>query len=433
MIILDRALEKREQEGTPIRVGLVGAGFMGHSIALQIANYVKGMRLVAISNRTLSKAETAFLGSGVSEMARVENVSQLEESIAKGRPAITNDALLLCQAEGIDVIIEATSDVEFTAQVAHGAINSNKHIVVMNADLDATVGPILNVYANRAGVVMSGTDGDQPGTLMNLYRWVKSIGYRPVLMGNMKGLLDFYRTPDTQKGFAEKYGLTRKMATSFADGTKMSMENALVANATGFGVGTRGMYGPKCKFVNEAKDVFPLEKLLNGPSGIVDYILGAEPGPGVFVLGYDDHPHRKMYMEYNKLGEGPLYVFYTPYHLSAWEVPLTAARIVLFQDAAVRPLGGRVCDVLTVAKRNLKAGEVLDGIGGFDTYGMIDNAEVCRKETLLLMGLSEGCRLRRDTSKDRAITCADVELPNNRLIHKLRADQDAHFQAPKAH
>lgn len=433
MIILDRALEKREQEGRPIRVGLVGAGFMGHSIALQIANYVKGMRLVAISNRTLSKAETAFLGSGVSEMARVENVSQLEESIAKGRPAITNDALLLCHAEGIDVIIEATSDVEFTAQVAHGAINSNKHIVVMNADLDATVGPILNVYANRAGVVMSGTDGDQPGTLMNLYRWVKSIGYRPVLMGNMKGLLDFYRTPDTQKGFAEKYGLTRKMATSFADGTKMSMENALVANATGFGVGTRGMYGPKCKFVNEAKDVFPLEKLLNGPSGIVDYVLGAEPGPGVFVLGYDDHPHRKMYMEYNKLGEGPLYVFYTPYHLSAWEVPLTAARIVLFQDAAVSPLGGPVCDVMTVAKRNLKAGEVLDGIGGFDTYGMIDNAEVCRKENLLLMGLSEGCRLRRDISKDRAITCADVELPNNRLIHKLRADQDAHFQAPKAH
>jgi len=253
------------------------------------------------------------------------------------------------------------------------------------------------------------------------------------LMGNMKGLLDFYRTPDTQKGFAEKYGLTRKMATSFADGTKMSMENALVANATGFGVGTRGMYGPKCKFVNEAKDVFPLEKLLNGPSGIVDYVLGAEPGPGVFVLGYDDHPHRKMYMEYNKLGEGPLYVFYTPYHLSAWEVPLTAARIVLFQDAAVSPLGGPVCDVMTVAKRNLKAGEVLDGIGGFDTYGMIDNAEVCRKENLLLMGLSEGCRLRRDISKDRAITCADVELPNNRLIHKLRADQDAHFQAPKAH
>jgi predicted homoserine dehydrogenase-like protein len=433
MIILDRALEKREQEGRPIRVGLVGAGFMGHNIALQIVKYVKGMRLVAMSNRTLSKAETAFLEAGVSEITRVETVSQLEESIAKGRQAITNDAQLLCQAEGIDVIIEVTSDVEFAAQVALGAINGKKHIVLMDADLDATVGPILKVYAERAGVAMSGTDGDQPGTLMNLYRWVKSIGYRPVLMGNMKGLLDCYRTPDTQKGFAEKYGLTRKMATSFADGTKISMENALVANATGFGVGTRGMYGPKCKFVNEAKDVYPLEKLLNGGSGMVDYILGAEPGPGVFVLGYDDNPHRKMYMEYNKMGDGPLYVFYTPYHFSAWEVPLTAARLVLFQDAAVSPLGGPVCDVLTVAKRDLKAGEVLDGIGGFDTYGTIDNAEVCRKENLLLMGLSEGCRLRRDIAKDRAITCDDVEMPNNRLIHKLRAEQDAYFQTPKTH
>jgi predicted homoserine dehydrogenase-like protein len=439
MIILDTALEKREQEGRPVRVGLVGAGFMGHSVALQIVNYAKGMRLVAMSNRTLSKAENAFLEAGVSEVARVENVSQLEGAIAKGRPAITNDALLLCQAEGIDVIIEATSDVEFAAQVALGAINGKKHIVLMDADLDATVGPILKVYANRAGVVISGTDGDQPGTLMNLYRWVKSIGYRPVLMGNMKGLLDFYRTPDTQKAFAEKYGLTRKMATSFADGTKMSVENAIVANATGFGVGTRGMYGPKCKFVNEAKDVFPLEKLVNGRSRIVDYILGAEPGPGVFVLAYDDNPHRKlkphrkMYMEYNKMGEGPLYVFYTPYHLSAWEVPLTAARMVLFQDAAVSPLGGPVCDVLTVAKRDLKAGEALDGIGGFDTYGTIDNSEVCREENLLLMGLSEGCRLRRDISKDCAITCADVELPNNRLIHKLRAEQDAYFQNGKAY
>jgi predicted homoserine dehydrogenase-like protein len=427
MVILDTALGKREEEERPIRVGLVGAGFIGYSVALQIVNYVKGMRLVAIANRTPSKAEKAFRDTGVSEIAFVGTASQLDDAIKNGRHAVTDDALLLCQAEGIDVIIEATSDVEFTAQVAFNAIKHKKHIVVMNADLDATVGPILKVYADRAGVIMSATDGDQPGTMMNLYRWVKSIGYRPVLMGNMKGLQDFYRTPDTQKAFAEKYGLSPKMATSFADGTKMSMENTLVANATGFGVGTRGMYGPKCKFVNESKDAFPVDKLLNGRGGIVDYILGAEPGPGVFVLGYDEHPQRKRYMGYYKLGEGPLYVFYTPYHLASWEVPLTAARLVLFHDASVSPLAGPVCDVLTVAKRELKAGEVLDGIGGFSSYGMIDNAEVCRKENLLLMGLSEGCRLKHDIPKDQAITNAHVEMPQGRLVDKLRAEQDTYF------
>ena len=291
---------------------------------------------------------------------------------------------------------------------------------------DATVGPILKVHADRAGVVISATDGDQPGTMMNLYRFVKTIGYNPVLVGNMKGLQDFYRTPDTQREFAAKHGLSPKMATSFADGTKISMENTLVANATGFGVGRRGMYGPKCDHVNESKDLFSLDKLLNG--GIVDYILGAEPGPGVFVLGYSDDPHRKPYMRYYKLGEGPLYVFYTPYHLASLEVPITAARAVLFQDASVTPIAGPVCDVITVAKRDLKAGEVLDGIGGFNCYGMIENTKTCQNDNLLLMGLSEGCLLKNDIPKDQAITNGDVEMPESRLVDKLRAEQDAHFR-----
>jgi len=429
MVILDTALGKRHEEGNPIRVGLVGAGFIGYSVAVQIMNHVKGMSLVAISNRTLSKAEKAFREAGGDEITSVETLSQLEEAIAKGRPAITEDYQLLCKADGIDVIIEATSDVEFTAHVALNAVQNKKHIVVMNADTDATVGPILKVHAERAGVVMSATDGDQPGSIMNLYRWVTSIGYQPIVAGNMKGLQDFYRTPDTQKEFAAKYGLSPKMATSFADGTKMSMENTLVANATGFGVGVRGMYGPRCKHVTEAKDHFSLETILNGQGGIVDYILGAEPGPGVFVLGYSDNPKKQPYMQYYKLGDGPLYVFYTPYHLASWEVPLTAARAVLFHDAAVTPLAGPVCDVITVAKRDLKAGEVLDGIGGFSAYGMIENANVCRKDNLLLMGLSEGCRVKHNLPKDQPLTIADVEMPELRLIDKLRVEQNAHFHS----
>ena len=426
MIIVDKALENRYKEGNPIKVALVGAGFMGHGIALQIEKYVKGMELTAISNRTITKARHAYEEAGVEIIETVNTVAQLEEAISKGRRAITDKPDLLCQANGIDAIIEATSDVEFSAHVAMEAIRNKKNLVLMNADCDATVGPILKVYADRAGVTISATDGDQPGSMMNLYRFVNAIGYKPVLVGNMKGLQDFYRTPETQKAFAAMSGLSPRMATSFADGTKISMENTLVANATGFGVGKRGMFGPKCDHVDQAKDLFSVDKLLE--RGLVDYILGAKPGPGVFVLGYDVNPKRIPYMRYYKLGEGPLYVFYTPYHLASLEVPLTVARGVLFNDAAVSPIGGSVCDVITVAKRDLKAGEVLDGIGGFTCYGMIENSSTCKSENLLLMGLSEGCRLKRDIPKDSVITNTDVEKPEGRLIDRLRAEQDTHFQ-----
>jgi len=425
MIIVDSALEKRQKEGNPVKVALVGAGYMGRGIALQIEQYITGMKLVAIANRTIAAAERAYHEAGVEASKRVETVGQLETAIAHGDYAITDNALMLCQAQGIDAIIESTGDVEFSAHVAMEAIKNRKHIILMNAELDATVGPLLKVYADRAGVVFTNADGDQPGVMMNLVRFVRTIGYKPVLAGNIKGLQDHYRTPETQKGFAAQHNITPQMATSFADGTKISMENAVVANATGFKVGRRGMYGPRCAHVSEAIKLFPLEQMLNG--GLVDYILGAEPGPGVFVLGYNDHPVRQSYMKYFKMGEGPLYVFYVPYHLPHLEVPLTAARAVLFHDAAAAPLGGPVVDVITLAKRDLKAGETLDGIGGFTCYGVTENSDLCVSGNLLPMGLSEGCRLKRDIHRDETISYEDVHLPDNRLSDRLRAEQNELF------
>ena len=425
MIIVDTALEKRQAEGNPVRVAMVGAGYMGRGIALQIEQYIKGMNLVAISNRTLAAAERAYLEAGVDEIEEVKTVAQLEETVAKGKYAITKDAMLLCKAPGIDAIIEATGHVEFSAHVATKAIENQKHLILMNAELDATVGPILKVYADRAGVIITNADGDQPGVMMNLLRFVKTIGYYPVLAGNIKGLQDHYRTPETQKGFAKEHNITPQMATSFADGTKISMENAIVANATGFKVGKRGMYGPRCTHVSETVNLFPMDQLLDG--GLVDYILGADPGPGVFVLGYNEHPTRQSYMKYFKMGDGPIYAFYVPYHLPHLEVPLTAARAVLFKDASVTPIAGPVCDVITLAKCDLNEGETLDGIGGFMSYGVIENSNVCQDENLLPMGLSEGCRLKRDIQKDQPITYADVKLPPRRLCDKLRTEQDAYF------
>jgi len=429
MIIVDKALEKRQHENNPIRVAMIGAGFMGRGVALQILNFVQGMELVAISNRHLDGAKRAYSEAGIEEIRTVETVTKLEDAIAQNRYAITEDAMLLCQAEGIDAVIEVTGIVEFGAQVAMKAIENCKHVITMNAELDGTVGPILKVHADKAGVIFTGADGDQPGVTMNLFRFVKSIGVKPVLCGNIKGLHDPYRNPTTQEGFARKWGQNPAMVTSFADGTKISFEQAIVANATGMRVAKRGMFGPTVPTgtpIQQAISQYPLEALVEG-SGIVDYVVGAEPAPGVFVLGTHDHPTQQHYLNLYKLGAGPLYCFYTPYHLCHFEVPLTAARAVLFGDATIAPLGAPYVDVVTAAKIDLKAGQELDGLGHYMTYGLCENSDVVQNQNLLSIGLAEFCRLKKDIPKDQVLTYNDVEIPKNRLCDKLRAEQDEYF------
>lgn len=429
MIIIDSALKKRQAENNPVRVAMVGAGFMGRGVALQIIQSTPGMKLVAVSNRTLDQARRAYKEANVQDVAVVETVTQLEDAIAQDRCAVTDDAFLLCQAQGIDAIIEVTGAVEFSAQVVFKAIEHRKHVIMMNAELDGTVGPILKVYADKAGVVLTNVDGDQPGVIMNLYRFVKGIGVKPVLCGNIKGLHDPYRNPTTQEGFAKKWGQNPAMVTSFADGTKISYEQAIVANATGMRVAQRGMFGPTVEAgtpITEAVNWYPLEELLQGP-GIVDYVVGAAPNPGVFVLGTHDHPQQKHYLNLYKLGEGPLYCFYTPYHLCHFEVPNTVARAVLFSDAAIAPIAGPCVDVVATAKIDLKAGQLIDGIGGYMTYGLAENSQVVNQGRLLPMGLAEGCRLKRDVPKDQVLCMDDVTVPEGRLSDQLRAEQNAYF------
>jgi predicted homoserine dehydrogenase-like protein len=426
MIIIDTALDRLEREGKPLRVAMAGAGYMGRGIAFQMLTAIRGMRLVAIANRTPAEARRAYRDGGVESVRSIHTGAEIDEAIAAGQYAVTDNATALCEAEQVDVIIEATGDVEFGAHVALAAIEHRKHLVLMNAELDATIGPLLKIHADRAGVVITNADGDQPGVIMNLYRFVRTIGFEPLLAGNIKGLQDPYRTPETQKGFAEKYHQHPRMVTSFADGTKISMEMAVVANATGHRVGRRGMYGPRCDHVKDALTLFPMDQLLHG--GLVDYILGAEPSPGVFVLGYNEHPIPRRYMTYHKMGDGPLYAFYTPYHLCNFEVPITAARAALFHDAAIAPRGAPVCEVLTCAKRNLRAGEVLDGIGGFTTYGVLENADCFRAGEYLPMGLAGGCQLTSDVVRDEPIKCSDVQVPAGRLADRLRREQDDVFR-----
>src|SRR4030066_1751022 len=424
MIIVDSALEKRRKEGNPVRVGMVGAGFMGRGIAMQVASCGPGMRLVAIANRHLDGARRAYIDAGISNPKIVKSVDELEKAIGRGDFSITEDPMILCEARGIDAIIEVTGTIEYGVRVVLRAIENHKHVIMMNAELDGTIGPILKVYADKAGVVITNVDGDQPGVIMNLYRFVKGIGVKPVLCGNIKGLQDAYRNPTTQEDFARKWKQKPHMATSFADGSKISFEQAIVANATGMRVGRRGMFGPTVEAgtpIKEAVNWYPKEALMDGP-GIVDYVVGAEPGPGVYVLGFQDNPTQQHYLNLYKLGEGPLYCFYTPYHLCHLEVPTTVARAVLFGDAAITPIGAPMVDVVATAKIDLAAGQLLDGIGFYMTYGQCENADIVRSENLLPMGLAEACLLKRDIKKDQVLTYDDVTLPDGRGCDSLRSE-----------
>jgi predicted homoserine dehydrogenase-like protein len=421
MILVDRALRERAESGNPIRVALVGAGYSGRTIAHQIIHSFPGIRLVAISNRNVDAARQAYESAGVTDVRVVKNKTELDQAIRDGSFAISEDASVLCQADAVEAVIEATGTIEFGCGVVMDAIRNGKHIILMNVELDATLGPIMKSYADRAGVMYSNSDGDEPGVAMNMIRFVRSIGLTPVVAGNLKGLYDKYRTPETQRGFAEKAGQKASTMTSFADGTKLSMELNVLANATGFRVGQRGMFGPSLAHVNDAPAFFS-DKLIQG--GMVDFTVGAAPGNGAWVLGHTVDPVKAAYLKYLKMGEGPLYAFYTPFHLPQLEIPLTVARAVLFRDATVAPLGAPVGDSVAIAKRDLKAGETLDGIGGFCCYTLLENFDVSRAENALPMGISEGCVLKRDVSKDDLVTYDDVELPEGRLCDRLRLEMD---------
>jgi predicted homoserine dehydrogenase-like protein len=422
---VDTALRERESAGKPIRVGMVGAGATGRAIALQLGTPVPGIRLVAIANRTIEHGERAYREAGISSWRRVSSALEAEASITKGVPVLTDDASVLTACDAIDLVVEVTGSVEPAASFVLDAFDHGKHVVLVNAELDSYIGPILKEKADRAGVVVTHTDGDEPGVAMTLLRYLRTLGLNTVAAGNLKGMVDYYRNPDTQRAFAAKNDQDAKKVTSFADSTKLSMEATVLANATGFRAGRRGMYGPACKEVREMAGLLPADQML--ASGLVDYALGASPYTGAFVIVHEENPLKKVQLAYYKLGDGPFFVFYTPFHLPHLQIASTIGRAVVLNDATVAPLAGPVCEVLTIAKRDLKAGETLDGIGGFCSYGLIDNSSTARATAALPIALSDGCVLRRDVAKDGVVTFEDVTVPAGRLTEALWREQNARW------
>src|SRR5438876_1729416 len=419
---VDTALREREAAGRMIRVGMVGAGATGRAIALQLGTPVPGIRLVAIANRTVEHAERAYREAGIVAWRRVSSSADAKVAIEQGIAVLTDDPAVLTKCEAIDLLIEVTGSVEPAARIVLEAFEHGQHVVLVNAELDSFIGPILKAKADAAGVVVTHTDGDEPGVAMTLLRYLRTLGLRTVAAGNLKGMVDYYRNPDTQRAFALKNDQDVKKVTSFADSTKLSMEATVLANATGFRAGRPGMYGPACKEVREMAHLLPADQMLE--TGLVDYALGASPFTGAFVIVYEENPLKKVQLSYYKLGDGPFYVFYTPFHLPHLQIASTIGRAFVHHDPTVAPLAGPVCEVLTIAKRDLKAGERLDGIGGFCAYGLIDNRETARAKDALPIALSDGCELLRDVAKDSVVRFEDVKLPAGRITEALWHEQN---------
>jgi predicted homoserine dehydrogenase-like protein len=428
MIIVDNALREREIQGRPVRVGMLGAGFMAQGLANQVVNSVPGMRMSAVYGRKLDRAMDVCRYAGLSDPIVAQTQGELEDAIRLERPVVTDDAFLLARSEHLDALIDVTGSVEFGAHVAMEAFRHGIHVILMNAELDATIGPILQVHAAEHGVMVSATDGDEPGLQMNLYRWVRGMGLIPRVMGNVKGLQDPYRNPDTQRAFAEKWGQNPAMVTSFADGSKISFEQTIVANATGAKVLERGMSRgvPFDGSPFELASLYDLDQIRELGS-IVDYTVGPS-SVKIFCLAEHSDPKQRHYLSLYKMGDGPLYPFWIPYHLPHFEAPSAIACVVLLGDHVAPAIDGPSVEVCAVAKRALKAGEILDEYGMFMTYGEAVNADEMCDGRYLPEGLVEGCRLRRGIPQDAVLTYDDVELPPGRLADRLRAEQYQRFR-----
>lgn len=417
-------LGRREAADDPIRVALVGAGSMGLGIAWQIGR-TPGMRLVSVTDLDMSAARAAAESYGARAV-------ELEPGDALPDPAM---APVLLSREpfdvierpemAIDVVVESTNTIGFAGRVCEAAIDAGAHVVLMNAEVDLALGPWLMERGRQNGVVVTSDAGDQHGVLARMIDEIRLWGFDIVMAGNIKGFLDRHATAEALRHEAAIRHLNPIQCCAYTDGTKLCIEMALVANGYGLLPSVTGMEGPRAADVREVFDRFDFARF--GDQGVVDYLLGAEPGGGVFVVGRCDDPLQARYLSYYKLGDGPFYLFYRPYHLCHLETTRAIARAALYGEAILQPWHGRVADVYAFAKRDVAGGEAVEhGIGGDRFYGMIERCDVADAKGWVPIALlePEGERtaiVTREVPMDAPLTYAAVELPATYLTERFAA------------
>lgn len=411
-----------------MRVVIVGPGFMGRALVRHIESSIAGMRVVAVVGRTLGRARDAFSGLVPDhELVEVPDANSLDAIVTRGSRACTTRVDVVLRASTPEVIVDMTGTLEFGASLALSAIEHGKPLVTLNAEVEGTVGPILDVLAAERGVVRSIADGDQPGVQLRLADFAASVGMTPRVMGNIKGLQDVRRTPTTQASFAARWGQNVAMVTSFADGTKISFEQAVVANALGLSVNRTDRLGRDFPaHVDGLSTEYDLADL-RGRGGVVDFVVGAQPGPGVYCLGEATDSQQERFLELFKLGSGPLYSLYVPYHMCHLEIPRTVASVAGFGVGLGSAMTGPRVEVCTVAKSDLSAGLELDGVGGFHLYGRMMDVVEFRSGGYVPMGIAAGSRLLRDVPLDHVLRYDDIAVPAGRVIDDLRRLQDTRW------
>lgn len=362
--------------------------------------------------RAISCAEMEGLPYKVATTA-----AEVEDAIRGGFAAICEEGELVAGCEQSAALVEASSAIGPAGRYAAIALQTGKHAVMMNAEADLIFGPYLMDLAHRQGLVYTSCDGDQHGVIQHLVNDLELWGFDLIMAGNIKGFLDRYSDPTKIIPEADKRNLDYKMATAYTDGTKLNIEMALVANALNLRTRTPGMSGPRAGDVREVSQWFDFASIRAESNACVDYILGAYPGGGVYAVGFCDHAYQRSMMEYYKMGPGPFYLFYRPYHLCHVEAMDCIVQAVMDGFSLLEPVYGFRTNVFAYAKRDLKAGEKLDGIGGYACYGLIDNCggghpglPICLAEDIVLL---------HDVARDSPILMSDAELPVSRCDFDL--------------
>jgi predicted homoserine dehydrogenase-like protein len=422
---IDRKLEERERDGAPIRVALIGAGQMGTEIIAQVGE-MAGMRISVVVDLTLEKAARGYTVSRRPvDVAATDDLGEAGRALAAGASVASTDFRAATSLPGIDAVIEATGSPEQGTIAALHAIHNRRHIVMMNVECDVTVGTVLERRARSAGVVYTLASGDEPAAIIELCRFARALGFRIVAAGKGKNNpLDVHATPDEWRQRADERRMSPRMLVEFVDGSKTMVEMAAVSNAMGLVPDVRGMHGPRV-LLSDLTRVFRLREQggILSREGVVDYAIG-NVHPGVFVIVTTDNPTIRASLVQRDMGDGPTYLLYRPFHLCSLEVPLSVARAVFYGESSGHPRKRQTSECITIAKKDLRAGETLDGIGEYCYRGSIELYETARELRLLPLGLAKGCVMRKDVARDEVITLDMVNPLTDSVLFHLRTISD---------
>lgn len=429
MINIHTILQKRQEENKIIRCGIVGAGQMGRGLITQMM-LMKGIMPAAVAASKAENALKALIYAGVDrfDIIVTDVVSEANAAINKGKHVATENIDLISQMSFVDCVIDATGVPDVGATVAKDAILNHKHVVMLNVEADVVIGPYLKKLAEKNGVIYTGSAGDEPAAVMELYSFAKAIGFDVKVIGKGKNnKLDFACTPETVLEEAQRRKMNPKMLCAFKDGTKTMVELTAMCNSTGFVPDIIGTHG----ISSDVKDLTNRFKLLKDGGmlhrhGVVEYVNGI--APGVFAVVHSDNEEITYQMDYLLMGPGPMWTLYRPYHLCNLETPLSVARAVIYNEPTIVPIDGLVAECIAVAKRDLRAGEIIDGIGGYTTYGSVAAIEVSDKLGYVPYGLvNEKTKLTKSYKKGEYLTLDGVELDRSALIYRLRKEQDSYY------